>query len=75
MMSEVNAMTLTTWFELVFQSKIVVAKKFTEEGLFSILITILKKGGKSHRRKSNVCLSFFWHTMERQVIIRYCKKK
>jgi pyridoxamine 5'-phosphate oxidase len=42
-------------------------KKFTEEDLYFIPIIIQRKAIEANPQ---ICLSFFWHSMERQVIIK-----
>ncbi len=68
--SEANIMTLSTFGMNSFpKSRIVLLKRFTWEGF--IFYTNYKSAkGKSIDANPNVCLSFFWHSIERQVIIQ-----
>lgn len=50
-------------------SRIVLLKKYTWEG-FIFYTNYNSDKGKSIQRNPNVCLSFFWNSMERQIIIR-----
>ena len=73
--SEVNAMTLTTiGLDGFPKARVVLLKKFTEEG-FIFYTNYNSEKGKAIAENPNVCLSFFWHTMERQVIIKGIAKK
>ena len=67
--SEVNAMTVATiGLDGFPKSRVVLLKKFTEEG-FIFYTNYNSEKGKAIAQNPNVCLSFFWHTLERQVII------
>jgi pyridoxamine 5'-phosphate oxidase len=73
--SEVNAMTLTTiGLDDFPKARVVLLKKFNEEG-FIFYTNYNSEKGKAIAENPNVCLSFFWHTMERQVIIKGIAKK
>lgn len=73
--SEVNAMTLTTiGLDGFPKARVVLLKKFTEEG-FIFYTNYNSEKGKAIAENPHVCLSFFWHTMERQVIIKGIAKK
>lgn len=68
--SEVNAMTIATiGLDGFPKSRVVLLKKFNEEG-FIFYTNYNSEKGKAIAANPNVCLSFFWHTMERQVIIK-----
>ena len=67
---EVNAMTVATiGLDGFPKSRVVLLKKFTEEG-FIFYTNYNSEKGKAIAENPNVCLSFFWHTLERQVIIK-----
>lgn len=66
---ETNAMTLSTYGLDAFpKSRIVLLKKFTPEG-FIFYTNYNSEKGKAITANPNVCLSFFWHSAERQIII------
>ncbi|MEC5167256.1 pyridoxamine 5'-phosphate oxidase [Flavobacterium sp. PL11] len=68
--SEVNAMTVATiGLDGFPKSRVVLLKKFTEEG-FIFYTNYNSEKGKAIAANPNVCLSFFWHNMERQVIVK-----
>jgi pyridoxamine 5'-phosphate oxidase len=52
----------------------VLLKKFNEEG-FIFYTNYTSEKGKAILNNPNVCLSFFWHSMERQVIIKGIAEK
>jgi len=56
------------------KSRVVLLKKFDEEG-FIFYTNYQSEKGKSIAKNPNVCLSFFWHSMERQVIIKGIAEK
>jgi pyridoxamine 5'-phosphate oxidase len=59
---EVNAMTVATiGLDGFPKSRVVLLKKFNEEGAITA--------------NPHICLSFFWHSMERQVIIKGIAQK
>lgn len=72
---EVNAMTVSTVGVDGFpRSRVVLLKKYTEEG-FIFYTNYNSDKGKAIGSNPNVCLSFFWHAMERQVIIKGIAEK
>jgi pyridoxamine 5'-phosphate oxidase len=67
---ETNAMTLATLGLDGFpKSRVVLLKKYTYEG-FIFYTNYNSDKGKSILANPNVCLSFFWHGAERQIIIK-----
>ncbi len=67
---EVNAMTVSTiGLDGFPKSRVVLLKKFNEEG-FVFYTNYNSQKGRAIAANPNVCLSFFWHSMERQVIIK-----
>ena len=67
---EVNAMTVATiGLDGFPKSRVVLLKKFNEEG-FIFYTNYNSEKGRAILNNPNVCLSFFWHSMERQVIIK-----
>ncbi len=72
---EVNAMTVSTiGLDGFPKSRVVLLKKFNEEG-FIFYTNYNSEKGKAINNNPNVCLSFFWHSMERQVIIKGIAEK
>ncbi len=72
---EVNAMTVSTiGLDGFPKSRVVLLKKYSEEG-FIFYTNYNSEKGKAIINNSNVCLSFFWHSMERQVIIKGIAEK
>ncbi len=72
---EVNAMTVATiGLDGFPKSRVVLLKKFNEEG-FIFYTNYNSEKGKAIKNNPNVCLSFFWHSMERQVIIKGIAEK
>ncbi len=72
---EVNAMTVATIGVDGFpKSRVVLLKKFTYEG-FIFYTNYDSEKGKAIAENANVCLSFFWPTLERQVIIKGIAEK
>jgi pyridoxamine 5'-phosphate oxidase len=72
---ESNAMTIATNGKDGFpKSRVVLMKKFTWEG-FIFYTNYNSEKGKAIAENPNVCLSFFWHTLERQVIIKGIAEK
>ncbi|WP_418263101.1 pyridoxamine 5'-phosphate oxidase [Flavobacterium faecale] len=68
--AEVNAMTVSTFGLDGFpKARVVLLKKFSEEG-FVFYTNYNSEKGKAILENPKVCLSFFWHSMERQVIIK-----
>lgn len=67
---EANAMTLSTiGLDAFPKGRVVLLKKFTYEG-FIFYTNYNSEKGKAIANNPNVCLSFFWHTAERQIIIK-----
>ena len=67
---EVNAMTVSTiGLDGFPKSRVVLLKKYSEEG-FIFYTNYNSEKGKAITSNPNVCLSFFWHSLERQVIIK-----
>jgi pyridoxamine 5'-phosphate oxidase len=72
---EVNAMTVSTiGLDGFPKSRVVLLKKYNEEG-FIFYTNYNSEKGKAIENNPNVCLSFFWHSLERQVIIKGKAKK
>jgi len=68
--TETNAMTISTvGLDGFPKSRVVLLKKYTWEG-FIFYTNYNSEKGKSIENNPNVCLSFFWNTIERQVIIK-----
>ncbi len=67
---EPNAMTVSTiGLDGFPKSRVVLLKKYTYEG-FIFYTNYTSEKGKAIANNPNVCLSFFWPNMERQVIIK-----
>jgi pyridoxamine 5'-phosphate oxidase len=74
-MDEVNAMTVATFGLDGFpKSRVVLLKQFTYEG-FIFYTNYNSEKGRAIDLNSNVCLSFFWPSLERQVIIKGVAEK
>lgn len=72
---EVNAMTIATiGLDGFPKSRVVLLKKFNEEG-FVFYTNYNSEKGKAIINNPNVCLSFFWTSLERQVIIKGIAQK
>ncbi|MFK5879120.1 MAG: pyridoxamine 5'-phosphate oxidase [Flavobacteriaceae bacterium] len=72
---EPNAMTIATIGADGFpKSRVVLLKKFTWEG-FIFYTNYNSDKGKSIAKNPHVCLSFFWHGVERQIIIKGMAEK
>lgn len=72
---EPNAMTLSTVGTDGFpKARVVLLKKFTHEG-FIFYTNYNSEKGKAILKHPEVCLSFFWSTLERQVIIKGTAEK
>lgn len=72
---EVNAMTVSTiGLDGYPKSRVVLLKQFTYEG-FIFYTNYNSEKGKAIAANPHVCLSFFWHEMERQVIIKGLAEK
>ncbi|AXG74441.1 pyridoxamine 5'-phosphate oxidase [Flavobacterium arcticum] len=68
--TEVNAMTVSTiGLDGYPKARVVLLKQFTYEG-FIFYTNYASEKGKAIAENPNVCLSFFWHEQERQVIIK-----
>lgn len=68
--TETNAMTISTvGLDGFPKSRVVLLKKYTWEG-FIFYTNYNSEKGKSIENNPNVCLSFFWNNIERQVIIK-----
>ena len=67
---EANAMTISTiGLDGFPKSRVVLLKKYTYEG-FIFYTNYNSEKGKAIAANPNVCLSFFWHGAERQIIIK-----
>jgi len=67
---ETNAMTLSTiGLDGYPKSRVVLLKRYTYEG-FIFYTNYNSEKGKAIEKNPNVCLSFFWHSAERQIIIK-----
>ena len=67
---ETNAMTISTiGLDDYPKSRVVLLKKYTYEG-FIFYTNYKSEKGKAITENPNVCLSFFWHSAERQIIIK-----
>jgi pyridoxamine 5'-phosphate oxidase len=72
---EVNAMTVSTvGLDGFPRSRVVLLKKYDAAG-FIFYTNYNSDKGKAIEKNPNVCLSFFWPAMERQVIIKGIAKK
>jgi pyridoxamine 5'-phosphate oxidase len=73
--AEVNAMTVSTvGLDGFPKARVVLLKQFTYEG-FIFYTNYNSEKGRAIAANPNVCLSFFWHEMERQVIIKGSAEK
>ena len=67
---ETNAMTLSTQHpDGGVASRVVLLKEVSDEG-FVFYTNYNSSKGQSIEHNNQVCISFFWHSMERQVIIQ-----
>lgn len=67
---EANAMTVSTiGLDGFPKSRVVLLKKYTHEG-FIFYTNYNSEKGKAINANNNICLSFFWHAAERQIIIK-----
>jgi len=72
---EVNAMTVATLGSDGYpKSRVVLLKKFDEEG-FTFFTNYESEKGRALGLNPKVCLSFFWPSLERQVIIKGIAEK
>ena len=69
-LDEPNAMTLATiGLDGYPKNRVVLLKKFTFEG-FIFYTNYLSEKGRALAQNPRVSLSFFWHNLERQIIIK-----
>ncbi|CAN1524467.1 PdxH Pyridoxamine-phosphate oxidase [Flavobacteriaceae bacterium] len=74
-LEEVNAMTVATiGLDGFPKTRVVLLKKYTFEG-FIFYTNYNSEKGKAIANNPNICLSFFWNTLERQVIIKGIAEK
>jgi len=67
---EPNAMTVSTiGLDGFPKNRVVLLKKYTHEG-FIFYTNYLSEKGKAIAENQNVCISFFWPNLERQIIIK-----
>jgi len=67
---EANAMTVSTiGLDGYPKGRVVLLKKYTYEG-FIFYTNYNSEKGTAIKENPNVCLSFFWHAAERQIIIK-----
>lgn len=67
---ETNAMTVSTiGLDGFPKNRVVLLKKYTYEG-FIFYTNYSSEKGKAIEQNPNVCISFFWHGAERQIIIK-----
>ena len=72
---EANAMTISTiGLDEFPKNRVVLLKKYTWEG-FIFYTNYNSEKGKAIDVNPHVCLSFFWHTIERQIIIKGVAEK
>jgi pyridoxamine 5'-phosphate oxidase len=72
---EVNAMTVSSiGLDGFPKSRVVLLKKFNEEG-FIFYTNYNSEKGKAILQHPNVCISFFWPILERQIIIKGIAEK
>lgn len=72
---EPNAMTISTIGNNGLpRNRVVLLKRYTWEG-FIFYTNYNSEKGKSIAQNPNVCISFFWHNLERQVIINGVAEK
>jgi pyridoxamine 5'-phosphate oxidase len=72
---EVNAMTVTTiGLDGFPKARVVLLKRYTYEG-FIFYTNYDSEKGRAIANNPHVCLSFFWHSLERQVIIKGVARK
>lgn len=73
--AEANAMTVSTIGKDGFpKNRVVLLKKYTWEG-FIFYTNYNSEKGNAIEENPQVCLSFFWHHIERQVIIKGIAEK
>ena len=67
---EANAMTISTiGLDGFPKSRVVLLKEYSNEG-FIFYTNYNSEKGRAISENKNVCLSFFWHAAERQIIIK-----
>lgn len=72
---EVNAMTVSSiGLDGFPKARVVLLKKYNEDG-FVFYTNYESEKGKAILANPNICLSFFWPSIERQVIIKGIAKK
>lgn len=72
---EANAMTVSTIGKDGYpKNRVVLMKRYTYEG-FIFYTNYLSEKGKAIDENPNVCISFFWHQAERQIIIKGTAEK
>ena len=72
---ETNAMTIATIGNDGFpKSRVVLLKKYTEEG-FIFYTNYTSEKGKAIEENKHICLSFFWPALEQQIIIKGTAEK
>ena len=72
---ETNTMAIATiGLDGYPKTRVVLLKRYTYEG-FIFYTNYESEKGKSIDVNPNVCLSFFWHSMERQIIIKGTAEK
>ena len=72
---ETNAMTVSTiGLDGFPKNRVVLLKRFTYEG-FIFYTNYNSEKGKAIDKNPKVCLSFFWHAAERQIIIKGVAEK
>lgn len=72
---EVNAMTVATiGLDGFPKARVVLLKKYNSDG-FIFYTNYSSEKGKAIANNPNICVSFFWHNMERQVIIKGIAEK
>ena len=72
---EVNAMTVSTiGLDGFPKARVVLLKRFDQDG-YTFFTNYNSEKGRAITANPNVCLSFFWHSMERQVIIKGVAEK
>jgi pyridoxamine 5'-phosphate oxidase len=70
LIEEANAMTIATIGKDNFpRSRVVLLKKYSEEG-FVFYTNYNSEKGKAIENNNNVCISFFWPSLEKQIIIK-----
>ena len=72
---ETNAMTISTIGNDGYpKSRVVLLKKYTEEG-FVFYTNYTSEKGKAIEENKHICLSFFWPALEQQIIIKGTAEK